>query len=105
MTYAERYQIAVGGGATPESAVLLQQVAVAVAVAAVNVMSEAPATENHAARLTWATRALGDALQEGRRMVWGVLANPTVAQSPLDQPDDTIQFVINSLVDAYARLP
>ena len=104
MTYPDLYALAVGAGATPNSALLLQQVAVAVAVAAVNVMSEDPATLNHAARLTWATRALGDALHEGRRMIWGVLANPTVAQDPLDQPDDTIQFVVNSLVDAYARL-
>lgn len=104
MNYVERYQIAVGGGATPDSAALLQQTAMAAAIAAVAVMNEDPGAVNHAARIAWATRALSDVLAEARRMTWGVLSNPTVAQDPLNQPDDAIQFVVNSLVDTYARL-
>jgi hypothetical protein len=105
MNYVERYALAVGGGTTVASARLLQQVAVAAAVAAVAVMAEDPGTTNHTARIAWATRALTDALAEARRMVWGVLTNGTIATDPLNATDNDVQFVVNSLVDAYTQLP
>ena len=81
---------------------LRKQTAVAIRKAATDVLNESVDTVNHAARVEWATAVNLNTAEWVNKMIWSVLENPTVASSPETQLDDTIQFVVNSLVNTYS---
>jgi hypothetical protein len=87
----------------------LQRVTVAVGKAAVDVRAEDPATQNHEARMRWATQALQQTDQMAFTMRWGVVSNATIAAAIQANPanpaisDGDLQFVVNSLVDTFAE--
>jgi hypothetical protein len=68
MAYADIY-----AAATASDHVLRKQVAVAIVKAAVDVMNESTATEDHSQRMTWARRALSDPLGWAEKAIWKVL--------------------------------
>jgi hypothetical protein len=92
-----------------KNAALCKQLAAAVAVAAVQVLSEVATYPNHANRLLWAKRVLltpAAPLAMADQMVWGVLGNATVqgelAATPFAVPDGDMQFVVSTLIDVYS---
>jgi hypothetical protein len=74
----------------------------AIAKAAQDVLNEDAGTANHAARVAWASAALADTPTMAERMMWGMLANATIAAAGDAATDNDIQFVVNSLVDTFA---
>jgi hypothetical protein len=75
---------------------------VGVAYAAQDVFAENPATPNHAARVTWARNALSDPPAMARKMIYGVLADPTVDAVWPGVSDAQIKAAVFSLVDVFA---
>lgn len=91
MSYASTYDVAVD----PDH-VFRKQVAGALHSIAVDVVSEDPATENHAERLTWARSVLnsndGPVVESGR-WIWLMLTNSTFAADPLNADDGAVKTV------------
>ena len=85
-----------------ESANLKNRVTAAIAKAAQDILNESPATTNHTVRMAWANRSLIATQEEAERLMWGVLANSTIAAAGEASSDNDIQFVVNSLIDIYA---
>ena len=88
--------------------VLKQQVTVAVADAADDILSEDPLTENHAERYAWAANALNNPGREADRMLIAVLVKnktATVAQIRSVETNDLDNQVltnVQSLVNLFA---
>lgn len=83
---------------------LRQQVKSALAISALTITNEAPATANHALRLAWAKGALGNPDREVDRVVWYVLAanaSATVAQINA-ATDATVQTNVDAAVNLFA---
>jgi hypothetical protein len=85
-----------------ESVNLSNRAEVAVTIAARDVLSEDPATDNHANRVIWAHWALANSRKASDQMMWGLVANSTVQTNGDSTSDNDIQFVINSLIDSFA---
>lgn len=79
-----------------------KRIAVAIAIAAQNILAEDGQTTNHANRVIWAKEALRDAQLMTEKIMWQILANPTVATKGLSSNDDELQFTVNSLIDTVA---
>jgi hypothetical protein len=98
MAYADIY-----AAATASDHVLRKQVAVAIVKAAVDVMNESTATEDHSQRMTWARRALSDPLGWAEKAIWKVLENATIQSAPTEATDNDVQFVVNALVNTLSK--
>jgi hypothetical protein len=98
MNYDQIYVFIQAGGS------FVHRVAVAVAVAAANILSEDPATAQHSLRVTWASKALGDPERMAKIMMYGVMSNVSLQQSGNAAPDSDIQFVVNSLINSYLNV-
>ena len=96
-TYTELY------GLHNDSA-LKNRVTVACIVAAEVVMDEAPATANHANRLTWAASVLASPQAEATRMYWALLAaNKDMTVENIQQATDAqIQSQVEAHIDLFA---
>lgn len=75
------------------------RVQVAVVKAAVAVMAEDDATENHANRVAFAGYALINPEPVKWKMIWGVVTNGAVTEAA---SDGDIEFTVNSMWDGYA---
>lgn len=83
---------------------LREQVRVAVVDAAVRIIDEDPGTANHAERLTWAAKAIGNPDAVASQMLMGILVknkSATVGQIQ-SASDAAIQTNVDDLVDAFA---
>jgi len=83
---------------------LLPSIMTAVAIAAQQIVAEAPATPNHAQRLLWAARALRNPEQMARDMELGIYAANagfTILQIT-SATDAAIQTAVNNLIDTFA---
>jgi hypothetical protein len=68
--------------------------------AAQDIAAEAPSTQNHQARIDWATRVLQDRANiSPRQLAMQVLRNPTIAGNPTESTDGDLQFQVNSVLD------
>jgi hypothetical protein len=99
MTLAEVYSWATD---TTRNATLKQQIASALAVAAVNVLAESGNTDYHLLRAAWAKSVLASSdapLELANKYIWGVLGNPSI-QASLESSgavsDSDLQFTVNS---------
>lgn len=97
MDYNGRY-------ALTENGTFQRRLQMAIWIAAVDVLNEAAGVPNHAARKTWANKALkgpqdSDVL---RRVSIRCSANASIGIAGEAATDDDIQFVVNSLVDELA---
>jgi hypothetical protein len=81
---------------------LRNRLAVACVRSAVDVLNEAANTTNHAQRVKWANATLADAQGMAEKMMWGLLANATVASAGEAATDNDILFVVSSLIDTFA---
>jgi len=79
------------------------RVQAAVAIAAVAVLREDPQTVNHANRLLWASKALGDPVSMGKKMIWGVIGDANVQAAGANPSDAIVQTSVNSLVDIFVN--
>ena len=98
MAYTDIYE-----AATVDNHVLRKRVAVALVKAAVDVMNESPATEDHAQRMAWARRVVADPLGWAAKTIWKVLENATIQAAPLAATDSDVQFVVNSFVNTFSK--
>ncbi|MFZ5829119.1 MAG: hypothetical protein ACOY3P_03490 [Planctomycetota bacterium] len=98
MAYIDIY-----AAATVADHVLRQQTAVALHKAAVDILNESAATEDHAQRMAWARRVLADPVGWSERAIWKVLENATIQSAPAEATDNDVQFVVNSLVNALSK--
>lgn len=100
-TYDELLTIATG--TTGEA--LLRKIKVAVIVACDIIRLEAPATANHANRLTWASATLNNPDGAAARMLYAVLAqNRAFTAAQITNADDaTVQAAVNAAVDLLAQ--
>lgn len=79
-----------------------QQIEVAVVTAAANIITEDPATANHAARLAWANWAQQSSSVAWVAFRWYVATNATIVgevqtdASGASIKDSDVQFVVNS---------
>lgn len=87
------------------SAVLLKRSKIAVATAAVAILSEPPAGQNHAARIAWAGKALTDTQAMTRKMLIAIMANTTLQAAGDAMLDADLQFTVNGLVDVFSAIP
>ena len=79
------------------------RVCVALVKAAQDIFDEAPATPNHANRLTWANDMLvttGSA--EAQRFMWAVLSDTDVRQAGEAATDAQIQSAVDANIDKFA---
>lgn len=83
---------------------LKKRVVVSITIAARNVLAEDSQTANHENRLAWAKRAITSPETEADRMIWAVLANPTIQSDPVNASDGDFQFEINSQVNNFANI-
>ena len=83
---------------------LRNRTAAAIAKAAIDVINEDPITTNHAARLTWAAKALNNPSETAKIMMWGLIGNATISASGEASSDNDIQFVVNGLIDTFSVL-
>ena len=90
------------------------QIEVAVVDAAQAIISESPATPDHANRILWANYAINNSAVAFSPFIWQVVLNPTIQSDSGPQGsspifDSDIQFVVNSIVqqiaDIYAANP
>lgn len=86
---------------------LRQKTKFAIAVTALTITNEAPATTNHANRLAWAKAALANPDNEVNRVVWYVLAaNASATIAQIDAATDaTVQANVDAAVNLFASQP
>jgi hypothetical protein len=89
--------------ATVTDHVLRKQTAVALHKAAVDILNESAATENHSQRMAWARRVIASPEEWAAKAIWKVLENATIQASPAEASDNDVQFVVNSIVDSLAK--
>jgi guanyl-specific ribonuclease Sa len=99
-TYAELLTIATSSSGDA----LRTRVKVATIVAADVVRLEAPATANHANRMTWAKQAIADPNREADKLLWAILAqNRSATAAQITAADDTaVQNAANAAIDLIA---
>lgn len=97
MAYLDDYTLAIDG-------TFRNRVAIAVVEAVRTVVTEDPATTNHAARLAWAFKAIGNPDLMANKMVWGVVTNATVRSNGLASTDAQIQTAVNQLINGFADI-
>ena len=90
MAYTNIFDIATRDG--PEH----QKITVAVAFAAQEIFAENTGVPNHAARLTWAVKAIADPRAWARKMIWAVAADPTVVAAWPNVTDDQYKAAVNA---------
>ena len=80
------------------------RIAVACAVAADKIRTEAEATPNHAARVNWARAAFADPGAAAKGIVWSVLAqNRAFTLAQITSADDAaVQTAVDAAVNAVA---
>ena len=76
-------------------------------VAASQIVAEAPETENHANRLTWANTVLLGSVGEVEALSmahlrYGLATNATLQSAGDDATDNDVQFVVNSQINTLA---
>ena len=98
MAYTDIY-----AAATVSDHVLRKQVAVALVKAAVDIVNESAATEDHSQRMAWARRVVSDPLGWAEKAIWKVLENATIQAAPSEATDSDVQFVVNSLVNTLSK--
>lgn len=83
---------------------LITRVRVACLVAAQKVIAEAPATNNHTARLAWARDVLDEPEPAARKMIRvAVTQNRAATLAAIIAADDaTVQAVVDGAVDVFA---
>ncbi len=84
---------------------LLNKVRVAVVVAATEIMTEAPATNNHPNRLIWAKTVFANPALAATQMMWPVLAqNKAFTLAQITGADDaTVQTAVNAAINVFAQ--
>ena len=82
---------------------LKNRLTAAVAKSAQYVLIEDVGTVNHAQRLKWARMALKNAPAAAEDMMWGLVANATVAAAGEAATDGDIEYVVASLIDTFAE--
>lgn len=100
-TYQTQYNLRYG------NAGLRNQVVIAMAKAAYDVLNESPSTENHAARVAWAKAVINDGSKWADLFLWSCALNPTIAQKAEDDQeitDSDVQFVVNSNINPAIAL-
>lgn len=87
-----------------EDSAFRQKTQAACAIAANNIVLEAPATANHAARLVWAKQALQNIERAGEDVIWAVLAAFAADTLPAinAKTDAEIQSAVNAIVNGLA---
>lgn len=98
MAYVDIY-----GAATVSDSTLRQKVAVGLYKAAIDVLNEAPETEDHSQRMAWARRVIADPLGWAAKAIWKVLENATIQADPTAATDSDVQFVCNALVASLMK--
>lgn len=88
-----------------QNGTLTDKIKVACFIAAEVVRNEAPATTNHANRLTWAKQVFSNPDNEAKRMVWAVLAQNQAATLPqiTGASDAAVQTAVNAAIDVFAN--
>lgn len=81
----------------------LNRVSAAASIAAVAILSESDQTPQHAARLAWSQKTLADPVAMGRKMIWGVLADPIIAAAIPGVTDAQVQTSVNALVNGFVN--
>lgn len=99
MAYADLYNTLV---AEVGNHILWRQSFVAVLKAAADIRNEDAGTSNHANRLLWAQAVEQDPAAKVREMRYRIMENATLSANPTGATDNDVQFVVNSLVDAFA---
>ena len=98
MAYTDIY-----AAATVADHVLRKQTAVALHKAAVDIINESPATEEHSQRMAWARRVIADPEGWAAKAIWKVLENVTIQAAPTEATDSDVQFVVNSIVNSLSK--
>jgi len=83
----------------------IQRIEVALVTAALAVVSEAPTTPNHSARLRYALRVTANPAIEAAVVAMGIVTNATIAAtapSGASATDGDIQSTVAAIFDAYA---
>ena len=98
-TYTELYHLR-------SNAALRNRVAIAIGVAADLVRSESAATANHAARLSWASRAINNPDGEAPRVLLAVLAqNKDLTISQITSANNAaLQTGVNNAIDLLSTV-
>ena len=99
MAYLDAYNTLV---ADVGNHVLWRKSFVAVLKAAADIRSEDAGTANHANRMTWAQAVEQDPSSMVMQMRYRIMENATIAAAPTEATDNDVQFVVNSLIDAFA---
>ena len=81
---------------------LLQRFLVARVEACWDIVNEDTGNENHANRIAWANSILDAYEGHSQSEYLRFLSNPTIRSSGIDSTDNDIQFVVNSMADAWA---
>ncbi len=87
-----------------EDSAFRQKVQAACGIAANNIVLEATATANHAARLVWAKQALQNIERTGEDVLWAVLGTFSADTLPVinAKTDAEIQTAVNAIVNGLA---
>jgi hypothetical protein len=89
--------------ATDATHVLRKQTAVALHKAAVDILNESAATEDHPQRMAWARRVMADPVGWAEKAIWKVLEIATIQAEPTAATDSDVQFVVNAAVSSLMR--
>ena len=90
--------------ATDDTSSLRKQTAVALYQAAVDILNEDEATENHAQRVAWARRTIADPPAMAAKAIWKVLENATIAADPVNATDNDVDFVALQVVPYLVKV-
>lgn len=88
--------------AVEQAGPVMNRAIVAVAVAAQGVLTELDATPNHAARLAWARKTLGDPKAMTRTMAYALAADGVVSAKDNTATDAEILAAVVALIDTFA---
>ena len=98
MAYTDIY-----AAATVADHVLRKQTAVALHKAAIDIINESPATDDHSQRMSWARKVMADPEGWAAKAIWKVLENVTIQAAPTEASDNDVQFAVNSIVNFLSR--
>jgi hypothetical protein len=99
MSYADIYN-----AATVTDHNLRKQVAVALAIVAMDIANESAATADHSQRLAWARRVATDPVGWAEKAIWKVLENATIQAAPTQATDGDVLFVVISAIPYLMKL-
>lgn len=97
MDLLETFNLAISKGP------LHARVCAAALKAAYDIRYEDPAILNHTNRIVWSNQVLSDFETKGNEMYLSALANATIRAAGENATDNDIQFVVNGLVDQFAK--